>query len=151
MKAATTKQTFQCKRICSISFQQQSQREITPTRNICSENSALHTGEGMKCQNFSYVLQDVLQATRKQSATDSTHHPKGRAQVNVTQTQCSDGRQSGTIQDHTNQLIGDIWMILAGHSVTDGRFHQTRQRGQHVDWRIDLKMKWHFTECADSW
>ena len=41
----------------------------------------------------------------------------------------------------TNQLVGDIRMVIACHSVTDSRFHQTWQRGQHVDWRIDLKKK----------
>ena len=29
-------------------------------------------------------------------------------------------------------------MVLPGHSLADGALHQTRQRGQHVDGRIDL-------------
>lgn len=41
-------------------------------------------------------------------------------------------------QMQTHQLVGDIGVVLTGHALTDGGLHQTRQRWQHVDWRVDL-------------
>uniref|UniRef100_A0A2M4D215 Putative secreted protein n=1 Tax=Anopheles darlingi TaxID=43151 RepID=A0A2M4D215_ANODA len=38
------------------------------------------------------------------------------------------------------QLVGHIRVILARHALTDGGLHQTRQRRQHVDRRIDLSV-----------
>ena len=29
-------------------------------------------------------------------------------------------------------------MVLAGHALSDGRLHETAERGQHVDGRVDL-------------
>jgi len=37
------------------------------------------------------------------------------------------------------QLVGDIRVILASHALANGGLHQTRQGGQHVDWREDLR------------
>ena len=31
-------------------------------------------------------------------------------------------------------------MIPASHSFSNGRLHQSRQRRQHVDWRVDLSI-----------
>lgn len=46
------------------------------------------------------------------------------------------------IEDLDNyQLIGDISMVFTGHSFTDGRLHQSRQRGQHIDRWVNLKGK----------
>lgn len=41
----------------------------------------------------------------------------------------------------THKLVGDIRVVSAGHPLPDGRFHQTRERRQHVDGRIDLNHK----------
>ena len=37
-----------------------------------------------------------------------------------------------------HQLIGDVRVVLARHALADGRLHETRQRRQHVDGRVDL-------------
>mmetsp|Transcript_49833 Transcript_49833/g.112073 ORF Transcript_49833/g.112073 Transcript_49833/m.112073 type:complete len:211 (-) Transcript_49833:874-1506(-) len=36
------------------------------------------------------------------------------------------------------QLIGDVAVVAARHALTDGGLHQTRERWQHVDWRVHL-------------
>ena len=38
----------------------------------------------------------------------------------------------------THQLVGDIGVVSASHALSNGRLHQTRERGQHVDGREDL-------------
>ena len=38
------------------------------------------------------------------------------------------------------QLVGDVSMVSASHALTNGRFHQSRQRRQYIDGRIDLVM-----------
>ncbi|KAI6769729.1 hypothetical protein HG530_004358 [Fusarium avenaceum] len=35
------------------------------------------------------------------------------------------------------QLVRNITVILSGHALTNGRLHQTRERRQHVDGRVD--------------
>lgn len=39
------------------------------------------------------------------------------------------------------QLIGDVSVVLPGHSLPDGRLHQTWQWRQHVDGRVNLEHK----------
>ena len=39
--------------------------------------------------------------------------------------------------DETN-LIWNIGMVFSGHAFTDGRFHQSWERWQHIDWWINL-------------
>ncbi len=36
------------------------------------------------------------------------------------------------------KLVGDIGVILASHSLTNGRLHKTGKRGEHIDGRVDL-------------
>jgi len=36
------------------------------------------------------------------------------------------------------QLVRDISVIFAGHALSDSRFHQSRERWQYIDGRIDL-------------
>ena len=38
------------------------------------------------------------------------------------------------------QLIGDITVILPGEFLTDSTLHETRQRRQHVDGRVNLSV-----------
>lgn len=38
----------------------------------------------------------------------------------------------------THQLVGDVGVVLARHALADGGLHETRQRRQHVDRRVDL-------------
>jgi hypothetical protein len=35
------------------------------------------------------------------------------------------------------QLVGHVAVILSCTALTDGRLHETREGGQHVDWRVD--------------
>ena len=35
------------------------------------------------------------------------------------------------------QLVGHVAVVLAGVALADGRLHQTRERGEDVDWRVD--------------
>lgn len=39
---------------------------------------------------------------------------------------------------HTNQLVGYVSVILPGKLLSDSTLHQSRQRGQNVDRRVDL-------------
>ena len=36
------------------------------------------------------------------------------------------------------ELVADVAVVLARHTLADGRLHQPRERGQHVDRRVDL-------------
>ena len=36
------------------------------------------------------------------------------------------------------ELVGHVRVVLPGHSLADGGLHQSTQRGQHVDGRVDL-------------
>jgi hypothetical protein len=38
------------------------------------------------------------------------------------------------------QLVGDGSMVLAGHTLANSGLHETRQRGQYVDRRVDLSV-----------
>lgn len=39
----------------------------------------------------------------------------------------------------THKLIGDVRVVPAGHSLTDGGLHEARQGGQHVDRGVNLE------------
>ena len=51
-------------------------------------------------------------------------------------------KRTGTYSKHnlttSYQLIRDVSMVIASHVFTDGRLHQSRERGKDVDWRVDL-------------
>mmetsp|Transcript_12769 Transcript_12769/g.19325 ORF Transcript_12769/g.19325 Transcript_12769/m.19325 type:complete len:357 (-) Transcript_12769:206-1276(-) len=34
----------------------------------------------------------------------------------------------------------DGTVIVSGHALADGRFHKTRERREHIDWRVDLSV-----------
>lgn len=38
------------------------------------------------------------------------------------------------------QLVGDVGVVLTCHALTDGRLHQTAERWQDVDRRVDLSV-----------
>lgn len=42
------------------------------------------------------------------------------------------------ISSESHQLVGDVRVVLARHSLSDGRLHESRQRRQHVDRGINL-------------
>lgn len=51
-------------------------------------------------------------------------------------------RQINVYNDHsrnTYQLVGDISVVIASHAFSDGRFHQSRQGRQNVDWWVNLQ------------
>jgi hypothetical protein len=37
-------------------------------------------------------------------------------------------------------LVGDIWVINSCHASTNSTLHQSGQRWQHIDWRIDTSL-----------
>ena len=38
----------------------------------------------------------------------------------------------------TYQLVGHVSMVPSCHAFSDGRFHQTRERWENIDWRVHL-------------
>lgn len=41
-------------------------------------------------------------------------------------------------QVYTYELVGDVRVVSAGHSLPDGGLHETGERRKHIDGRIDL-------------
>jgi hypothetical protein len=37
-------------------------------------------------------------------------------------------------------LVGNIWVIHSGHAGTNSTLHQSGERWQHIDWRIDTSL-----------
>lgn len=47
----------------------------------------------------------------------------------------------------THKLVGDVGVVPAGHPLPDGRLHESRQGGQHVDGGVDLERRKHESNC----
>jgi hypothetical protein len=45
-----------------------------------------------------------------------------------------------TLSVESIHLVGDIWVINSGHAGTNSTLHQSGQRWQHIDWRIDTSL-----------
>lgn len=48
------------------------------------------------------------------------------------------------------QLVGDVSVVLPGHTLANGWLHQTGQRRQHIDGWVDLKDKYIRCQSAGS-
>jgi hypothetical protein len=45
-----------------------------------------------------------------------------------------------TLSVESIHLVGDIWVINSCHASTNSTLHQSGQRWQHIDWRIDTSL-----------